>query len=263
MKINEEKIANQFKSNWQNSYNFDVLKNPVETLIRNIKDLERENMFANEMIMFFDNKRFAPLYITKNIETILGYPQQAFLDWGKDAFLKIGTFEQNEFWKNIWMWQNDFMEIKLNHGKSPTTFRSFCAGCCSKHIDGRRMKFLFRSEYPIRENKVMPDFHFARLKGDIGHLLKKDGYFFYCEKFNAHEKVSKFYSESGTSDYPISIREKEVLKLIANGMNSKEIAAKLFISLETVKTHRKNMISRLRAKDTSSLIQLCKLCEII
>ena len=262
MKINATTTANQFKKSWNNSYNFNVLKNPVETLIENIKELECENMFTNEMIMFFDNKNFLPLYVTKSIETILGYPQQEFLDWGKDALLKIGAFEDKEFWKNLGRWQNDFMEIEIKPESSPTTFRAFCGGFCYNHIDGKRKKFLFQSEHPIGESKAMPDYHFTRLK-DIGHLLKKDGYFFYCEKLNAQNKVSKFYTESGTSDSPISNREKEILKLIEIGKNSKEIAEKLFISLETVKTHRKNMILRLSAKDTSSLIQICKLCEII
>ena len=262
MKFNEQIIANQFKRNWLDNYNFNVLKNPVEDIIKNIKDLERKNMFTNEMILFFDNKNFVPLYITKNIETMLGYSQQQFLDWGKDALLNIGAFEQTNFWKDVIRWHNEALGIELISEKSTTTFRTSCAGFCYTHNDGSRKKFLARSEYPIGENKVLPDNHFLRYQ-DVGHLLKKDGYWLYCEKFDDEKKVSRFYSENGISDYPISPREKEVLNLIAIGMESKEIAETLFISLDTVKTHRKNMINRLSAKDTSSLIQICKLCEFI
>jgi len=44
---------------------------------------------------------------------------------------------------------------------------------------------------------------------------------------------------------PISERELEVLRLIAAGLSNREIADKLFISLNTVKTHTKNINSKL------------------
>lgn len=52
----------------------------------------------------------------------------------------------------------------------------------------------------------------------------------------------------------ITAREKEILSLIAFEFNTKEIAAKLFISEETVKSHRKNMMHKIRAKNTAGLI---------
>jgi len=51
---------------------------------------------------------------------------------------------------------------------------------------------------------------------------------------------------------PISERELEVLHLIAAGLSNREIAEKLFISLNTVKTHTKNINSKL---DVSSRIK--------
>lgn len=54
----------------------------------------------------------------------------------------------------------------------------------------------------------------------------------------------------------ITRREKEVLELIANGMTNNEIALQLFISSTTVDTHRKNLLSKLGAKNTASLIRI-------
>lgn len=53
---------------------------------------------------------------------------------------------------------------------------------------------------------------------------------------------------------PISRREKEVLQLIAEGLTNSEIAAKLFISVPTVNTHRKSLLEKLDAKNTAILI---------
>jgi DNA-binding CsgD family transcriptional regulator len=51
----------------------------------------------------------------------------------------------------------------------------------------------------------------------------------------------------------LSLREKDVLKLIAQGSTNKDIADKLNISLNTVLTHRKNITARLGIKTVSGL----------
>lgn len=53
----------------------------------------------------------------------------------------------------------------------------------------------------------------------------------------------------------LSAREKEILKHIADGSTSKEIAGKLFISLATVKSHRNNIMKKLKVNDMASLIK--------
>ena len=50
-------------------------------------------------------------------------------------------------------------------------------------------------------------------------------------------------------------KEKTVLELIANEMSSSEIADRLYISTHTVISHRKNMMSKLDAKNTAGLIR--------
>lgn len=52
----------------------------------------------------------------------------------------------------------------------------------------------------------------------------------------------------------ITNKEIEIIKLLAQGMTTKDIAKKIFISHHTVNTHRKNIISKLRLKNTSDLV---------
>lgn len=50
-------------------------------------------------------------------------------------------------------------------------------------------------------------------------------------------------------------REKEILSLIADEMNTKEISKELFISINTVETHRKNLISKFHVKNSIGLVR--------
>jgi len=53
----------------------------------------------------------------------------------------------------------------------------------------------------------------------------------------------------------ISQREFQILQLIVNEFTDKEIASKLFISSQTVATHRKNMRDKLSARNTAGLVR--------
>lgn len=54
---------------------------------------------------------------------------------------------------------------------------------------------------------------------------------------------------TGDSESGLTEREREVLQLIANGMNNRDIAAKLVISEKTVKTHVSNILAKLNLDD--------------
>jgi DNA-binding NarL/FixJ family response regulator len=53
----------------------------------------------------------------------------------------------------------------------------------------------------------------------------------------------------------LSEREVEVLKYIKDGLSSKEIAEKLFLSARTVEVHRSNILKKLNLKNTASLLK--------
>ena len=54
---------------------------------------------------------------------------------------------------------------------------------------------------------------------------------------------------------PLTVREREVLQLVAEGKTSKEIAALLIISVKTAETHRSNIMSKLDIHDTPGLVR--------
>ncbi len=56
-------------------------------------------------------------------------------------------------------------------------------------------------------------------------------------------------------DIPLTPRETEILKLIAEEFSNPEIAQKLFISIRTVDTHRRNLLEKLQVKNTAGLVK--------
>ena len=53
----------------------------------------------------------------------------------------------------------------------------------------------------------------------------------------------------------ITKREKEILHLIGAGFSTKQIADQLFISINTVQTHRSNLLRKLQVKNSMELIR--------
>lgn len=63
--------------------------------------------------------------------------------------------------------------------------------------------------------------------------------------------------------FKLTPREIDIIKAIADGLNSEEIAEKLFISIHTVRTHRKNILSKFGLSNTNQLIKQATEQQII
>ncbi len=75
----------------------------------------------------------------------------------------------------------------------------------------------------------------------------------FCKLSEQKEKKVQPITNSKALD-SLTEREKEVLSLIAKGMNNKEIASSLVISEATVKTHVANLMNKLEKRDRVELV---------
>jgi DNA-binding NarL/FixJ family response regulator len=107
-------------------------------------------------------------------------------------------------------------------------------------------------------------------KGGNGYLLKTmereelleainqvmDGNIFLSRQ--ANEKMLQQLQAYDISDNKIpslTRREKEILKLLSEGLTSHEIASHLFLSSYTIDTHRKNMLQKFNVHNTQALLK--------
>jgi DNA-binding NarL/FixJ family response regulator len=69
--------------------------------------------------------------------------------------------------------------------------------------------------------------------------------------------------EARVSQLGITARELEILGLIAIGLSNREIAGRLFVSENTVKTHSSRLFDKLGAKRRTQAVQLGKTARLI
>jgi DNA-binding NarL/FixJ family response regulator len=109
-------------------------------------------------------------------------------------------------------------------------------------------------------------------KGAIGFILKNAGKDELLTAIRSVAKGDSYFSKEVSviliehlnkpritrkriADIPLSARELEVLRLIAQENSNPEIAEKLFISIRTVDTHRRNLLEKLGVKNTAGLVK--------
>jgi len=69
--------------------------------------------------------------------------------------------------------------------------------------------------------------------------------------------------EAKLKELGITAREREILGLIASGLSNREIAARLFVSENTVKTHSSRLFDKLGAKRRTQAVQFGKAAGLI
>jgi DNA-binding NarL/FixJ family response regulator len=139
-------------------------------------------------------------------------------------------------------------------------------GLITQKFDG--VKILIQTVFDD-SNKIFS----ALCAGASGYILKNDPPNKYLEAITeVHQggsfmnasvarKTLRFFTNKNIilvspegSDYNLSEREKEVLKELTDGLPLKTIAANLFISLETVRTHVKHIYSKLHVANRTEAV---------
>jgi DNA-binding CsgD family transcriptional regulator len=91
---------------------------------------------------------------------------------------------------------------------------------------------------------------------NIDQFKKDDLVYYNILKKNSdgiYEVLLEGSEDNSKNEYQLTRREVEVINLISKGLTNKEISEKLFVTLNTVKTHRKNIMKKTKCKGTAEL----------
>lgn len=144
-------------------------------------------------------------------------------------------------------------------------------------MDGLELMKSIRENYPDQKVLILSMFNEAAYinkmigMGANGYILKKSSKSELVEAIHRVLNGEDHYSqevyktiigniagrkpkERLTLDTELSEREKEVLVLIANEYSNQEMADKLFISIRTVETHKRNLLEKTGCKNIAGLV---------
>ena len=90
------------------------------------------------------------------------------------------------------------------------------------------------------------------IRNALESVLRGEKYF--CEDFNKIRKRLRFSINAPDYRSLLTNREIDVLKAIASGMQTKEIAERLHVSVNTVETHRKSLFMKFEVRNAVELV---------
>lgn len=144
-------------------------------------------------------------------------------------------------------------------------------------MDGMTTLKNIKANYPNIKVIIISNYHQSQLiketkdLGANGYVLKNgsksdllsaietvnSGKMYFPEEEEKTNNNSVFADEF-MKKHQLTKREVEIIRLVCQELNSKEIAEKLFIAEFTVNTHRRNILSKLGIKNTPALINFAK-----
>lgn len=194
-------------------------------------------------------------YVHPNIRQVLGYEPEAF---DLDLFFAIMNAEDMEQmkWKEAAAAEFLFRRIppeKLTSYKVCYSFRLRSSQGIEKNILHQVITLT------LQEDKI----HYVLgVHTDISHLQGTPDNRI---SFIGLKGEPSYYSLNTApdallapaADIKLSNREKEIVRMLAEGLSSKQIGDKLFISPHTVDTHRRHLLSRTQTSNTLELVAVC------
>jgi len=110
-------------------------------------------------------------------------------------------------------------------------------------------------EIPLEFYIALVALIFAALGAWVGHRLIRQNHRIVAAEFSVNEESLKLTG--------LSKREHEVLTLMSKGDGNQQIADKLILSLNTVKTHSSNLFVKLGARRRTQAVQRAKELRLI
>jgi DNA-binding CsgD family transcriptional regulator len=128
-----------------------------------------------------------------------------------------------------------------------------------KNADGKWMHLYQQTSYVTDPVTKLPLYNIGVLT-DISPVKTNNSMVFSIDKrnrlraFSQGKNISVEYFYPDPEESKLSKREKEVLGWLADGLSSKQIAQKLYLSESTVTIHRKNMLKKTNTKNIAELV---------
>ena len=209
----------------------------------------------NGFILIFNYKTGIYEYISEGIRSELGHCTEQFIgNTGVDHVYALLMPEHGRFLVDTIAPR---MMDYLIKNVTPETGKNYCYNSCLKirNTDNEHFWYLLNTViiqtcdngFPLRTMLTCTNIHQYKKDEYVYYNLKKkdqSGIFFTVFDGIANKDMDAIN---------LTARELEILNLIGEGFSNKQIAYKLFVSLNTINTHRKNILRKTDCKGAAEL----------
>jgi len=246
MAINSNSIKSILQ--WQS----ECCKNSIDVLNFSLSNLF---IFPNQVAYIVDCGTGKIIEATNNFGKIFGYQNQKLecVEQLYEPILKsdLSSTLQHTYHILDWIFKNEDVPAGM---------------------DGAEFKYNIRTKSGKTRRILRQTASCGKVSGKITHTLGILSDISHWENSStptvkAHGPTAIYFNpkfpEINESRSLLTLRECEILNLLAKGCTSKTIANHLHISRHTVDTHRRNMLQKFEAENTSQLIYLARATHLI
>ncbi len=206
------------------------------------------------MIGCFDYRNLTLAFFTGNVEELTGYPSSLFHSKGMEtAFTMLHPEDRAE----MFLFQKIVFDVF--HKLSLTERHTFEFSYTTRwvHRTTNKITWVLGRVKPYLIDSA------GNFAMDLHVIMKLDsppkvsGYDWnYSYQTDEGEKILVTKSSPQNLVVKLTKKEKEIIRHILDGKESKEIGTALNISINTVATHRKNILKKLKAKNIGEMIRI-------
>lgn len=250
----KEKLISDFIAFFNSTFHSNLDSQKVKTDVQTFLDgpLLKYGIFDNSIISIIDNSIHGYLYMSGASTLFEWYDTSEAMRKGFDYTLQFFTerdiFLLNEALKEFTEQVSNLPKPQRLHVHFNSNFRLVYA---NQYYD------CYQQIIPLSLDEYGQIHLMLAIVSDItGH--KKDDNVIHKATLHLPGEPTKllFIKSSQGFSSPFSPQEKKIMILLAQGKISKEIAFELNIALDTVLTHRKNMLEKANAKNVAHLVRL-------
>lgn len=250
---------NDFKKIWHSGgLNEDI--DVVDNLVKNNPLLHETLMMHGHALAVLDIKTMQYPIILGNVEKVCGWSAEYFYEVGVEGytskFLPEDAVGLIEISKQINSYVPALSGTQIKHFRAIWDYRLL-------RQDGVITRVCQEST-ALKTDENGHISYFLVYVSDITHFKGEGKQHFHLSGGN-EARLGMIDSFSGKCSLlpMLSKRELELVKLIGQGLTSEQISSRLLISVNTVNTHRQNMIRKLQLTDTTELLNFIKIYRLI
>lgn len=253
-------LSNKIKSSYSKifkSYGHGSLEKHISKII----ELDAFLPYNSTFFCLTNTQELTYEYISKNMFSCLGLDPLEMKEKGMRYFWSRIHPDDVEPWLTA---LNELMNFTV--GEIPVEDRkqmSYTWNYRLKNAKGDYVNIIQNTtplEFDIANKPIIGLAHYTilnpKIKMDVCASAK------YLNNNNEYEtKYFNNFSQKLLAD-GVSVRERDIIRLLVLNNSSKEIAEKLFISSNTVDTHRRNILKKLNISSTGELVALLKMNKL-